>query len=80
MRAMALGRRTWIWIGLVIADVVVWLIADSQGNVLLAFNATGASLTLLQVLWVVSLFGFILLVLFGVVALVRAQLRRSHVS
>jgi hypothetical protein len=65
---MALGRRTWIWIGLVIADVVVWLIADSQGNVLLAFNATGASLTLLQVLWVVSLFGFILLVLFGVVA------------
>ena len=80
MRAMALGRRTWIWIGLVIADVVVWLIADSQGNVLLAFNATGASLTLLQVLWVVSLFGFILLVLFGVVALVRAQLRRSRVS
>jgi hypothetical protein len=77
---MALGRRTWIWIGLVIADVVVWLIADSQGNVLLAFNATGASLTLLQVLWVVSLFGFILLVLFGVVALVRAQLRRSRVS
>jgi hypothetical protein len=77
---MALGRRTWIWIGLVIADVVVWLSADSQGNVLLAFNATGASLTLLQVLWVVSLFGFILLVLFGVVALVRAQLRRSRVS
>jgi hypothetical protein len=77
---MALGRRTWIWIGLVIADVAVWLVADSQGNVLLAFNATGASLTLLQVLWVVSLFGFILLVLFGVVALVRAQLRRSRVS
>ena len=77
---MALGRRTWIGIGLVIVDVVVWLIADSQGNVLLAFNATGASLTLLQVLWVVSLFGFILLVLFGVVALVRAQLRRSRAS
>lgn len=77
---MALSRRSSIWLGLIVADVVVWIIADSQGNVLLAFNATGASLTLLQVLWVVSLFGFILLVLFGVFALVRSQWRRSRAS
>ena len=77
---MGLSRRTRTWIGLIVACAVLWLIADSQGNVLLAFNATGAFLTLLQVLWVVSLFGFILLVLFGVVALVLSQLRRSRAS
>ena len=69
------NRRTWIY--LVVAAVVVWLIADSQGPDLLAFNAHGAFLTLLQVLWVVSLFGFILLMVLGVVALVRSQRRRT---
>jgi hypothetical protein len=64
----------------VLAAVVVWLIADSQGPDLLAFNAHGAFLSLLEVLWVLSLFGFILLVLFGVFALVRSQLRRSRAS
>jgi hypothetical protein len=68
-----LNRRTWIY--LVVAAVVVWLIADSQGPDLLAFNAHGAFLSLLQVLWVVSLFGFILLMVFGLVALVRAERR-----
>ena len=77
---MALSRGTRIWIGLVLATVVVWLIADSQGPDLLAFNAHGAFLSLLEVLWVISLFGFILLVLFGVFALVRSQLRRSRAS
>jgi hypothetical protein len=77
---MALSRGTRIWIGLVLATVVVWLIADSQGPDLLAFNAHGAFLSLLEVLWVLSLFGFILLVLFGVFALVRSQLRRSRAS
>jgi hypothetical protein len=75
---MALSRRTRLWIGLVLADVVIWLVADSQGNVLLAFNATGAFKGLLEVLWVVSLLGFILLVLFGLVALVRSQLPRPR--
>ena len=67
------NRRTWTY--LVVAAVVIWLIADSQGPDLLAFNAHGAFLTLLQVLWVVSLFGFILLMVLGVVALVRSQRR-----
>ncbi len=75
---MALSRRARVWIGLVLADVVIWLIADSQDTALLALKAHGASLTLLQVLWVVSLFGFILLVVFGVVAVVRSRLRLAH--
>jgi hypothetical protein len=77
---MSLSRGTRIWIGLVVLSVVVWLVADSQGPDLLAFNAHGAFLSLLQVLWVFSLFGFILLVLFGVVAVVRSRLRRSKAS
>jgi hypothetical protein len=72
---MGLSRRTWI--GLILVDVVIWLIADSQDTALLALKAHGAFLTVLQVLWVLSLFGFILLVLFGVVALV-VQSRRSR--
>jgi hypothetical protein len=77
---MAIGRRTKVWIGLVVACVLVWLIADSQGPDLLAFNAHGAFLGLLEVLWVVSLFGFILLILFGIVAAVRSQSQRSKAS
>lgn len=75
---MGLSRRTWIY--LVAADVLIWLIADSQGPDLLAFNADGAFLTVLQVLWVLSLFGFIGLVVFGVVALVRSRLRAAPKS
>ena len=71
--ALARGRR--IWLGLLLATVVVWLVADSQGPDLLAFNAHGAFLSLLEVLWVVSLFGFILLVLFGLFVVVRSRLR-----
>jgi lysylphosphatidylglycerol synthetase-like protein (DUF2156 family) len=74
---MALGRGTRIWLGLVLATVVVWLIADSQGPVLLAFNAHGAFLSLLEVLWVISLFGVILLVVFGLVVLVRSRVRSA---
>jgi lysylphosphatidylglycerol synthetase-like protein (DUF2156 family) len=77
---MTLSRRTWIWIGLVVACVVVWLIADSQGPDLLAFNAHGAFLHVLEVAWAVSLIAFILLVLFGVFTVVRSQLRRSKAS
>jgi lysylphosphatidylglycerol synthetase-like protein (DUF2156 family) len=73
---MTLSRRTRVWLGLVLAAVVVWLIADSQGPDLLAFNAHGAFLHVLEVAWAVSLIAFILLVVFGVVALVRSQ-RRS---
>jgi fucose permease len=75
---MALSRRTWTWIGLAVACVVIWLVADSQGNQILDLNATGAFLTLLKVLWTVSLLGFIVLVLFGVFTVVRARMRRSR--
>ena len=77
---MGLGRRTKVWIGLVVACVLVWLLADSQGPDLLAFNAHGAFLSLLEVLWVLSLLGFILLVLFGIVTVARSQLRRSKAT
>ena len=73
---MTLSRGTRIWLGFILATVVVWLIADSQGTELLAFNAHGTFLHVLEVAWAVSLLAFILLVLFGVVALVRS-LRRS---
>jgi lysylphosphatidylglycerol synthetase-like protein (DUF2156 family) len=73
---MTLSRGRRIWLCLLLATVVVWLIADSQGPDLLAFNAHGTFLHVLEVAWAVSLIGFILLVLFGVVALVRSQ-RRS---
>jgi hypothetical protein len=68
---MVISRRTWG--RLVIADVVIWLIADSQGPELLALNAHGALLTVLQVLWVLSLFGFIVLVVLGLVALAQSR-------
>jgi hypothetical protein len=74
---MPLGRRTKVWIGLVVACVVVWLVADSQGPDLLAFNASGTFKHVLEVLWVLSLLGFILLVLFGIFAVVRSRLGRS---
>jgi len=70
------SRRTWIY--LVVAAVVVWLIADSQDTAFLALKAHGAFLTVLQVLWVVSLFGFILLMVLGVVALIRSQRRGTR--
>ena len=77
---MALSRRSWIWIGLVVACVVVWLFADSQGNQILDLNATGTFLSLLKVLWTVSLLGFIVLILFGIFTVVRSQMRRSKAS
>jgi hypothetical protein len=74
---MPLTRGTRIWLSLVLAAAVVWLIADSQGPDLLAFNAHGAFLSLLQVLWVLSLLALILLLLFGLFVLVRSRLRRT---
>jgi hypothetical protein len=71
-----LSTRTWI--ALVLADVVVWLVADSQGPDFLAFNATGTSLHILEVLWVISLFAFIVLALLGVSALVKSRLFRAR--
>lgn len=41
----------WTWIGLLFADVVIWLIADSQGPDLLVFNAQGTFLNVLKVVW-----------------------------
>jgi hypothetical protein len=66
---MTLSRRgVWIWIGLVVVDVAIWVIAEFQSND-----------SLFEALWVITLFGFILLVVFGVVALVRAVVRaRRH--
>ena len=72
---MALGRGKRIWLGLILATVVVWLIADSQGPDLLAFNAHGAFLHVLKVAWAVSVIVFIVLIVFGVIALVRSQRR-----
>ena len=77
---MTLTRGRRIWIGLVLLCVVVWLVADSQGNLMLDFNATGAFLTLLKVLWTVSLLGFILLILFGIFSVVRSRFRRYKAS
>jgi hypothetical protein len=57
---------------------VVWLVADSQGPDLLAFNASGTFLHVLEVLWVLSLFAFILLVLLGVSALVKSRLSQAR--
>jgi lysylphosphatidylglycerol synthetase-like protein (DUF2156 family) len=75
---MTLSRGTRIWLGLLLATVVVWLIADSQGPDLLAFNAHGTFLHVLEVAWAVSLLAFILLVLFGIVALVRSPRRSAR--
>jgi hypothetical protein len=64
------------WIALAAADVVLWIIANSQGSGYLAFNATGAFLTVLKVLWVASLLAFIVLLVLGVVSLATSR-RRS---
>jgi len=72
---MALSRGKRIWLGLLLATVVVWLIADSQGPDLLAFNAHGTFLHVLEVAWAASVFVFILLIVFGAIALVRSQRR-----
>lgn len=64
------------WIALTAADVVVWIIANSQGSGYLAFNATGAFLTVLKVLWVASFLAFIVLLVLGVLSLVTSR-RRS---
>jgi hypothetical protein len=72
---MALSRRTRVWIGLVVVCVVVWLIADSQGPDLLAFNAHGTWLHVLEVAWVCSVIGFVMLMVYGVIAVVRSQRR-----
>lgn len=71
-----LSARTWI--ALTLADVVLWLVADSQGNQILSLNASGTWLHVLEVLWVVSLFGFILLVLLGVGVLVKTRLTQAR--
>jgi hypothetical protein len=68
---VALSLRTWT--GFTVADVVVWIIADSQGPDFLAFKATGAFLSVLKVLWVVSLLVFIILVVLGIVSLVKSR-------
>jgi hypothetical protein len=75
---MSLRLRTRVWIGLTLACVVIWLVAESQGDLLLSLNATGSFLTVLEVLWAVSLLGFILLVVVGAVALVWSRLRRTR--
>jgi hypothetical protein len=75
---LAMSRRTWI--GLALLCVVIWLVADSQGPDLLAFNAHGTFLTVLQIAWVLSLFGFILLVALGVFYLVRSRVSRTRPS
>ena len=72
---MALSRGTRIWLGFILATVVVWLIADSQGPDLLAFNAHGTFLNVLKVAWAVSVIVFILLIVFGVIALARSRRR-----
>lgn len=65
----------WTWIGLIVADIVIWLIADSQGPDLFAFNAQGSFLSVLKVAWAVSFLGFFLLISLGIVGLIRSQLR-----
>ena len=72
---MPRSRGTRIWLGLILATVVVWLVADSQGPDLPAFNAHGTFLNVLQVAWAVSVIVFIPLIVFGVIALVRSQRR-----
>jgi hypothetical protein len=61
------------WIALTAADVVLWIIADSQGTDFLAFNANGGLLTVLKVLWVVSLLAFVVLVVLGAASLVKSR-------
>lgn len=65
-------RWRWAWIALLVIDVVIWLIADSQGPDLLAFNAQGTFLNVLKVAWALSAIGFILLIAVGIVGLVRS--------
>lgn len=61
------------WIALIAGDVVLWIIANSQGTGYLAFNATGAFLTVLKVLWVASFLAFIVLLVLGVISLVKSR-------
>jgi hypothetical protein len=72
---MARSRGTRIWLVLVLATVVVWLIADSQGPDLLAFNAHGTWLHVLEVAWACSVIAFVMLMVYGVIALIRSQRR-----
>jgi len=72
---MARSRGTRIWLVLVLATVVVWLVADSQGPDLLAFNAHGTWLHVLEVAWVCSVIGSVMLMVYGVIAVVRSQRR-----
>jgi|HubBroStandDraft_1064217.scaffolds.fasta_scaffold145911_2 hypothetical protein len=75
---VAIGRRTLIWVGLVLADVVIWIVADSQGPDLFAFNAQGSFLNVLKVAWAVSFIGFFLLIAVGLVSVIRSRLRGRH--
>jgi hypothetical protein len=72
---MARSRGTRIWLVLVLATVVVWLVADSQGPDLLAFNAHGTWLHVLEVAWACSVIAFVMLMVYGVIALIRSQRR-----
>jgi hypothetical protein len=65
-------RWRWTWIGILLADVVIWLIADSQGPDLFAFNAQGTFLNVLKAAWAVSFLSFFLLIAFGLVGLIRS--------
>jgi hypothetical protein len=66
------------WLVLIVVDVVVWLVADSQGPDLLAFNAHGTFLTVLQVAWAAAVVVFIVLGLVGIAGLVRTTQRRAR--
>lgn len=76
----AINDRPWIWtwLGLILADVVIWVIADSQGPDLFAFNAQGSFLNVLKVAWAVSFIAFFVLIAMGIVGLVRSRLRRGR--
>jgi len=71
-------RWLWTWIGLVVVDAVIWVLADSQGPDLLAFNAQGSFLNVLKVAWAVSFIGFFLLIVLGILGLVRSRLRPTR--
>ncbi len=64
------------WIGLLFADVVIWVIADSQGPDLFAFNAHGTFLNVLKAAWAVSFLAFFLLIALRLVGIVRTLYAR----
>ena len=66
---MVLSLRTWI--GLTVADVVIWVMAEVQ-------DSEGWRATVFDVVWVASLLGFLLLFVLGVVSLVTS--RRAQAS